>query len=169
MPRSRHPDDVRKWGFLLYAPTQDARHREVVRLAQALWLVAGGRLQMFLDLASALCRDAIRYERDTARVGAEDIAGYTREPRNGDAIEAWKRGVDDCDAKARLFVALCLAQGVRARMAPTWNEQGRLQHVSAEVYDGATWRPVELTLRRARVGDTPNEVPFERHSDDWLR
>ncbi len=168
-PTTRHPDDVRKWAFLAAAPHADVRHPQIRRKAEQLWEVADQNPERFVHLAHTLARDCIRYERDTARVGEEDVAGFTREPSPNDAVDALNRGVDDCDAKARLFVALCLAVRLRAKMEPLWNRAGRLQHVYASVMLDGKQQPVELTLRRARVGDDPYSVPFEKGTKKWLR
>lgn len=160
--------DRAKWDFLQRAPAADARDPELARLAGALAAVSARARQparAFAHLAACVARDCIRYERDTARTGGEDIAGLTRPP--APALEAFRRGVDDCDAKARLFCALCLAAGTRARMVPLWRGD-ELQHVSAEVLLDGQWEPVELTLARARVGDRPKDVPREGDGQ-WLR
>src|SRR5690606_35191080 len=114
---------------------------------------------VYAKLALALARDGIRYLRDTARVGGEDIAGFTREPSPTDAIDALERLADDCDAKARLFCALCLAcpEQIPARMWPLWmGPPGEhLAHVAAECWLGA-WLHAEPTLARARLGEHHN-------------
>jgi transglutaminase-like putative cysteine protease len=164
-------NDQQKWEYLAGIVQQDAQHPEIRRRAGALWQAAGGDPRIFAQLAAALCRDGIRYIRDTARVGSEDIAGYTRKPKPNDAIDALRRKVDDCDAKARAFVALCLAAGLAARMMPFWRQDPdgpMLQHVYGAVKLGERWCPVELTLARARVGDFPTKVPKEV-SGRWLR
>lgn len=168
----KDPEEVKKWRFLAGAPHADALHPEIQVVADALWKVAKTR-DAYLELVHCLARDVIRYATDTARVGTEDIAGYTREPKRNDAVEALHRRLDDCDAKARLFVALCLAKGIRAKMQPLWESRagnlGRLAHVYAAVLIDERWLPVECTLKRARIGDEPKAVPFERGKKDWLR
>ncbi|OFW65967.1 MAG: hypothetical protein A2Y74_05390 [Actinobacteria bacterium RBG_13_63_9] len=160
---------MRKWRFLAAAPYLDVQDVRLRRLAASLWEVAQRDPERFANLAQCVARDNVRFVRDTARVGEEDIAGYTRTPGRLDAVEALVRGWDDCDAKARLFVALCLAQRVPAKMMPLENGAGMLQHVYAAVrFGGGNWLPVELTLRRARVGDDPYAVPKEADGQ-WLR
>lgn len=164
---ARLPEEERKWEFLRRAPFRDAIHPEIQARSAALMRAAGSNKIVFAQLAQALARDGVRYATDTARVGAEDIAGFTREPTDDDAVEALRRGADDCDAKARLFCALCIAQGVPAAMADHWKPthwaQGaeRLAHVSANVQIGESWYPVELTLSRARLGERGEQVPKE--------
>ena len=163
--------DGEKWRYLADIVRSDAAHPAIHRRARALMVAAGGDRETFVHLAQALCRDGIRFIRDTARVGSEDIAGYTRQPKKNDATEALERRIDDCDAKARAFVALCLAAGLAARMMPFWLQQPdgpMLKHVYASVKLGGQWRPVELTLARARLGDFPTKVPKETNGR-WLR
>lgn len=160
-----NPDDLQKWEFLAQVPYRDAEHPIIRAIAQGLKAAALGRQECFAHLALALARDCIRYVRDTKRTGAEDIAGYTRQPTERDAIDALERGADDCDAKARLFVALCLAAGLTARMRPLWKD-GELSHVSAEVYLGK-WHHAETILARARLGDEHNQIPKENNTGRW--
>lgn len=126
--------------------------------------VRGDRL--FAQLCQAIARDGVPYRSDIKQTGGEDIAGFTREPEHPFAV--LRREGDDCDAKARLFVALAQAGGLRAEIVPLW-VRDRLQHVFARVQIGGAWLPVELTLARARLGDNPKDVPHERNSDTWAR
>ena len=161
--------DAVKWQYLQGTPQKDATHPAIKRLSWLLMEAARSshapslavvRLR-FVQLVFTVARDWIRYEIDTDRVGHEDISGFTRAEKPDDAVDALYRGVDDCDAKARLFCALCLAQGVQAQIVPHW-EHGALAHVSAAFSaDGATWVPVELTLSRARLGDVAKDIPKE--------
>jgi transglutaminase-like putative cysteine protease len=155
-------DDEEKWIFLRDAPQIDAQEPAVKRVAWLLFDVARGNVERFCKLAMAFCRDVIRYESDTVRTGGEDI-----QPK-GELSDILDRGTDDCDGKARLFVALCLAVGIDARMVDHWHADasvpnGRdLYHVSAEVRipGRAAAMPVELTLYRARLGDNPSDFPL---------
>lgn len=133
-----------------------------------MWEAALRRPLCFFKLAHALARDCIRYESDIKQFGHEDIAGVTRAPEPNDAVDALIRGSDDCDAKARLFVALCLAKGFSAKLDPKW-ENGELKHVSAQVEYNGSWIPVETILTRARLGDRANDVPVEKKTGKWLK
>jgi transglutaminase-like putative cysteine protease len=164
-----------KWSFLEHAPAGDARHPIIRQIAVSFWTAVQCSApqsitiarRRFADLAFTVARDWVRFETDTDRLGHEDIAGFTRDARADDAVDALRRGVDDCDAKARLFVALCIAGGVQAHMVPHW-QAGQLAHVSAAFSeDGATWVPVELTLSRARAGDTARTIPRETETGKW--
>jgi len=174
--------DWEKWQFLKTAPVEDSRSPEIVRLSSHIRMIAQETSCLrwsIAALAHALAADCIPYMLDHQRVGREQIDGYT--DRQGSRIEALKRGCDDCDAKARLMVALCLASGVDARMAPIPDELSikngePLQHVYPEVYlpervvtrDGAReswkqaqWLPWEVILARALPGEHPASVPKE--------
>jgi transglutaminase-like putative cysteine protease len=155
-------DDARKWAFLQRAPEEDARAPELQHVAQALQAASLGDQDRFAALCMAMARDGVRYQLDTERTGSEDIAGYTR-PKES-PIEILARGVDDCDGKARLFCGLAIAGGLRARMVPHWRE-GTLRHVSAEVWRGGQWVPVEPTAKRARMGETYRQVPKGLHGE----
>lgn len=169
-------NDEDKWSYLEQIPEVDSHHPRIRSLADILTLAANGNTIRYAQLAMTIARDWIRQTSDVNRTGGEDIAGLTREPRSDDAIDALKRGEDDCDAKARLFVALCLAGGIPAKMAGKWTKapisestpNGRtLVHVSAEVQlNGKLW-PVELTLSRARLGETGESVPKEIDTGHW--
>lgn len=126
--------------------------------------VRGDRL--FALLCHAIARDGVPYRSDTQRTGGEDIAGLTRPPEHPFAV--LRREGDDCDAKARLFVALCRAGGLQAEVIPLW-KGGALQHVFSRVRLGPVWESAELTLSRARLGDEPQTVPYEKNKNDWAR
>lgn len=169
------PDEQKKWEFLRDVPVRDAQQQEVQWLARALWAIAclsPWRQWAFSQLALAVCRDLIVYMSDIDRVGREQIDGFT-DPYIS-PLEPLVRGADDCDAKARLFVALCLAVQVPAEMVPRVR-RGYLQHVSAKVYlqtplDRAPrWYPVETILDRARLGDTAEAVPVEIDTHRWAQ
>lgn len=160
-------DDNSKWLALEEIVNSDAKNQKLQDIANHLWEAALRRPICFFHLAHALARDCISYKSDIGQFGAEDIAGVTRPPKEDDAIDALVRGKDDCDAKARLFVALCLARGFQAKLEPHW-KNGVLKHVSALVnYNG--WIPVETILSRARLGDTPDSVPAEKSTGKWLQ
>ena len=97
----------------------DADQREVREIAAILAELAtkcgvtrSESKRNFAKLAQALARDCITYRTDVERVGREQIDGIT-DPYQPVSVSL-NRGVDDCDAKARLFVALCHAEGIPA-------------------------------------------------------
>ena len=159
------PDKV-KWAKLRELPERDAQDERIRHIAQLLREAAGPRQSAFVALVHSLARDGIRYVSDTVRTGGEDIMGLTR-PYT-DALEAYERGADDCDAKARFVVALLIAGGQRAQMVAWWDRKtGELAHVSGEVHVGGNWKHLETILSRARLGDEPNDVPPESATGAW--
>jgi hypothetical protein len=174
------PEELRKWEFLRDVPMRDARSQENEGNARlrdiAAHLAAAAQFSQwpqwsFANLALALARDCIRYQLDSDRVGREQIDGYT-DPYTS-PIEPYTRGTDDCDAKARIFVALCLCRGVLAEMVPRW-KGGKLAHVYGRAFvkgpgDAAPrWYLAETILRRARLGDIAEGVPKEIETGKWL-
>lgn len=117
---------------------------------------SANRLDLVASDLQRLVRDGIRYVRDP---GEEEFA---------DSNTVLRRGFGDCDDKARLFVALCRACGVTARIRPVFLGDAFV-HVQAEVkYSGSErdpraqadgWLVVELILRGVGVGDDPNAAP----------
>lgn len=151
-------NDHEKWLWLEDAPLHDMKAVAIQIIARHLWEASLKRPTLFAHLAAAMARDGIKYQIDTERVGHEDL---------GHPLEALFRGVDDCDSKSRLFVALCLSAGVPAKMQPLWRGTF-LQHVFAAVQLNRKWYPVELTLSRARIGDLPENVPKEK-TGTWAK
>ncbi len=159
-------NDEHKWRLLQEVCIADSKNPKIVKASKMLWGLSLSRPIVFLKLALALARDGIEYESDIKQFGHEDIAGVTRMPEPSDAIDAYERGHDDCDAKARLFVALCLAAGFKARLWPLW-KHGVLQHVAAEVdFQGQTFH-AETILSRARLGEMHTDVPKELKTGKW--
>jgi transglutaminase-like putative cysteine protease len=182
-------NDLAKWEFLRRVPQKDATRPEVQALAKSLWQVAcvsNYPRWAFVELAQCVARDLIRYVRDTDRVGREQIDGLT-DPY-ASPLAPLERGTDDCDAKARLFVALCLTVGIAAEMVPRPAELAvrngaPLTHVSARVYvalpvydqtskhltqGSLQWVPVETILARAKVAEVAEQVPKEQDTGSWL-
>lgn len=155
-------DDLHKWKLLQEVCITDSKNPKIVRMSKLLWELSQSEPIRFFKLALAVARDGITYESDIKQFGHEDIAGVTRAPNPDDAIDSYTRGYDDCDAKARLFVALCLAAGFNARLWPLW-KHGALKHVAAEVqFPGSErWIHAETILSRARLGEMHTQVPKE--------
>lgn len=166
-------NDAVKWAFLRDAPFRDSTKVEIKHIAISLQPVANRspwRHWSFAQLALALVRDCIVYKLDSERVGREQIDGYTDPEKDGDA--SLTRGYDDCDGKARLFVAICLAGGIRAEMVPRWKGE-KLAHVYARAWcagpnETARWWFAETILRRARLGEESESVPKETETGKWL-
>lgn len=163
---SPYIDSEHKWALLQEMPLIDSKNEKLKELAAKIWDISLGRPKTFLKLALAVARDGIEYASDIKQFGHEDIAGVTRHPEPNDAVDAYLRGHDDCDAKARLFVALCLARGFEARLWPLW-KKGQLTHVAAEVLYRGKWVHAETILSRARLGEMHTEVPKEPKTGKW--
>lgn len=159
-------DSQHKWRLLSEMPAIDSKNPRLRRMAALIWELAEKRPIRFLKLALAVARDGISYESDIKQFGHEDIAGVTRHPEPNDATDAYDRGFDDCDAKARLFVALCLARGFEARLWPLWKD-GELSHVAGEVLFDGQWVHAETILARARLGEMHTDVPKEPTTGKW--
>lgn len=158
--------DEDKWKLLQEVCITDSKNPKIIKMSKMLWSISQSNPMRFFKLALAVARDGVEYESDIKQFGHEDIAGVTRAPEPNDAIEAYSRGHDDCDAKARLFVALCLAAGFAARLWPLW-KHGALQHVAAEVdFQGQTIH-AETILSRARLGEMHTDVPKEIATGKW--
>ena len=99
----------------------------------------------------ALARDIHGWVRDCIRY-VNDPAG--EELSDSDQILAI--GVGDCDDKARLFVALCRAIGIEARIKPCF-EGENFVHVQAECRVGRPprWVLCELIVRGVAFGEKP--------------
>jgi transglutaminase-like putative cysteine protease len=167
------PGDEKKWEYLRTVPAVDASKPQMQELAAALDLVARRspwRDWAYAQLALAVARDCILYELDTDRVGREQIDGFTDPYVRPDLPLV--RGIEDCDGKARMFVALCLAGRVRAEMVPGWRGD-RLGHVYARAWlagpkQSPRWWFAETILRRARLGEESPSVPKEVETGKWL-
>jgi transglutaminase-like putative cysteine protease len=155
-----------KWKLLQEMPLIDSRNEHLRHMADLVWELSGHRVMRFFKLALAVARDGISFASDLKQFGHEDIAGVTRHPEPNDALDAYIRGKDDCDSKARLFVALCLARGFNARLWPLW-KNGELSHVAGEVEHNGKWIHAETILSRARLGEMHTDVPKEPTTGKW--
>jgi transglutaminase-like putative cysteine protease len=166
---SRYTPDIdskHKWRLLKEMPAIDAKNEHLQHMAALIWELSGHRPVRFFKLALATARDGISFASDIKQFGTEDIAGVTRHPEPNDALDAYIRGSDDCDSKARLFVALCLARGFNARLWPLWKGD-QLSHVAGEVEHNGKWIHAETILSRARLGEMHTEVPKEPTTGKW--
>jgi len=166
MKYSHSITDEHKWELLKDMPNIDSKNPKLKEMANLIWELSMHRPLIFFKLALAVARDGLVYASDIKQFGHEDIAGVTRPPEPDDAIDAYERGHDDCDAKARLFVALCLARGFEARLWPLW-KHGVLKHVAAEVQWRDQWLHAETILSRARLGEMHTDVPKEIKTGKW--
>ena len=152
-----------KWAYLNESLEGDAASEKIIELAKAVRTLGGGRGAWEAKIAMALARDCVEYLTDHDRKGAQDF-----DP----AEETWGRGVDACHGKARLFVALCRACGLGARLEPVWQDTKSgvpaLTHVFCAVCLNGAWLPVDPTAARARLGERLQQVPKEA-SGKWLK
>jgi hypothetical protein len=97
----------------------------------------------------------IRYERDPAWYDREGQR-HGIELLDSSAV-ALQRGYGDCDVKARLFVALCLATGVPAEIEPVFQGENGFPHVRARVLrpDGRRWQTADPTIVNSTIGKLP--------------
>ncbi|MEP7124062.1 MAG: transglutaminase domain-containing protein [Byssovorax sp.] len=104
----------------------------------------------------------IRYERDPAWFDAQGT-------RHGielldSAAVGLHRGYGDCDLKARLFVALCLACGVTADIEPVFTGETGFPHVRARVRSeasetsGERWETADPTIVNSTIGHLPRKA-----------
>jgi hypothetical protein len=104
----------------------------------------------------------IRYERDPAWFDAQGT-------RHGielldSAAVGLHRGYGDCDLKARLFVALCLACGVTADIEPVFTGDTGFSHVRARVRSetsetaGERWETADPTIVNSTIGHLPRKA-----------
>ena len=103
----------------------------------------------------------VRYERDP---GTHDAAGVRHgiELLDSSAV-GFNRGYGDCDLKARMFVALCLACGCRAKVSPVFAGENGFPHVRAEVWvdggetAGGGWEVADPTIVNSEIGKLPRK------------
>ena len=96
----------------------------------------------------------IRYERDPAWYDREGHR-HGIELLDSSAV-ALHRGYGDCDVKARLFVALCLATGITAEIEPVFRGENGFPHVRARVLSpGGRWETADPTIVNSTIGRLP--------------
>ena len=148
----RDADEKARW--LDAAAALDARLGVVRRHAERLSLgdrATHARAARIHDFV----RDSVEYRRDNEGSGREELA---------DAAAILDRGTDDCDGKSRVFVAICRAAGIHARIRPVLDpDSGAFVHVQAEWRDDAgRWHPTELILDGVGLDDDPADAPRDR-------
>lgn len=131
--------NLEKARFMKAGSIADLRLPEVQR-----WAAVFLRLPLNERPAAILrfCQYNIDYVRDPHREVLEDSA------------VTLLRGYGDCDAKARVFVALCRASGVVARELPIRPEYD-FPHILAEVFVGGRWRRADPTILNSSIDRIP--------------
>jgi hypothetical protein len=175
------PAEQQKWEYLRDVPLRDATSTETPgneglrQVAASLAAVANlspWPQWCFANLAHCVARDCIVYQTDTARVGREQIDGWPPDPYIS-PLTPFTRGYDDCDAKARMFVGLCVCRALNAEMVKR-KKASRLAHVYAKIFLKGPgdvlprWYFAETILRRARLGEVAEAVPREIETGKWL-
>lgn len=150
MRLARFSDDAAKARWLAAAARLDAADPRIVELAHAIAPRELSRPEA-AERLFAWVRDRIAYRPDRAPDGE-------RREVLADAWTVAARRWDDCDGKARLFVALALARGLPAEIVPVWR-RGEFAHVAARVDRGTGWESADPTMRRAWIGALPEDVP----------
>lgn len=121
-------------------------------------------------------RDRIAYRHDRPVMGP-----ITMGEQFADSGTILARGVDDCDGKSRLLVALVRADphgDIEARVRPVFPTPDRFSHVQAELrWDGSErwasadpegWILAETILRDCELGDDPEKCPRDARNQRAL-
>jgi transglutaminase-like putative cysteine protease len=126
--------------YMKRASAQDVTLRPIQRWARIF------RELPYEDRAPAIlkfCQYALDYVRDPKREVLEDSA------------VTLLRGFGDCDAKSRVFIALCLACDVPARSYPV-RPEADFPHVLAEVFWRGNWQKADPTILNSEIGRIPS-------------
>ena len=132
---------------------RDSKRREVVRWAAQFYGLTGWALAHAILL---FCQLAILYERDPGQEVLESAA------------TGLVRGYGDCDLKAGLFVALCLACGLEAEEEDIFRGDN-FPHVRARVKIDGAWYTVDPTVLNSDVGLLPHGTPITNVAHDYRR
>jgi hypothetical protein len=103
------------------------------------------------------CQRCLRYERDPAWLD-DHGARHGIELLDSSSV-GLLRGYGDCDLKARVFVALCLASAVPAEIEPVFRGQNGFPHVRARVLRPEpmmVWETADPTIVNSEIGRLPS-------------
>lgn len=143
------PDAIAKAEWLAVAAQRDACC-PTVRSASARITAGVTNERLRAERLHRWVRDQIAYATDP---DGEQLA---------DSETVLARGYDDCDGKSRLFVALCIAAGLEARIRAVFNERGDFTHVQAQVrWPGSPWVLAELILAGVELGQGIEAARFD--------
>ena len=146
------PGREAKAAYMVEAAARDAGDPAVVSWARQFMKLPPERraaaILRFTQLAVRYQRDPAWYDRAGNRHGIEVL--------ESSAVVLF-RGYGDCDAKTRLFLALCKVCGVRARLAPVFRGVDGFPHVRAEVLDDKTgrWLIADPSIANSTLGQLP--------------
>jgi transglutaminase-like putative cysteine protease len=148
-------EDKARW--LDAAARLDAHHPEIRELAIRYQKAYGANNPRAVATAiHAFCRDAIAYCYGPS--GQEFADSWTILNRPGGAC-------DNCAGKSRVFVALCTAIEIQARILPNFKSPDEFNHVQAQVRwpgsdkeplaEAGGWLRAELIVRGVPLGQGP--------------
>jgi len=150
---------VEKANWLDAAASLDARHPEIRELAIRFMKARGANdpRGIATDI-HAFVRDSISYCYGPSHQEFADSATILNRP--GGAC-------DNCAGKSRMFVALCRAVEIEARIVPNFRNPNEFNHVQAQVrWEGSEgepraepggWLRVELIVKGVPLGAGPDE------------
>ena len=145
----RHFKDNReKARYMTDEAIKDAQHPRVKQWAQEFHKLPAGAARAAAILR--FCQYSIDYVRDPGEEVLES------------ADVVLLRGYGDCDAKQRVFVALCTACGLASRALPVFRglNAERFPHVLAEVLLDGRWYRADPTILNSLI----NVIPSASHA-----
>jgi hypothetical protein len=147
-------DREAKAAYMADAARHDAEDPAVLRWARAFrGLPRPDREEAILRFVQR----CIRYERDPAWFDAQGTR-HGIELLDSSAV-GLHRGYGDCDLKARVFVALCLAAGVPAAIEPVFRGETGFPHVRARVrMRDDEWETADPTIVNSTIGKLPRHA-----------
>jgi len=147
-------DREAKAAYMAEAARHDAEDPAVLRWASAFrGLPRPEREEAVLRFAQR----CIRYERDPAWFDDHGTR-HGIELLDSSAV-GLHRGFGDCDLKARVFVALCLAVDVPAEIEPVFRGENGFPHVRARVRaQSGDWETADPTIVNSTIGKLPRHA-----------
>jgi transglutaminase-like putative cysteine protease len=155
---------VDKANYIDAAASLDARHPVVRELAGRFAKARGPNDQ------AGIARDLHDFVRDSVT--------YVYGPSHqefADSAAILNRGWDNCAGKSRLFVALCRAVELDARIVPNFKNPDEFNHVQAQVrYPGSAkdpraepggWLRAELIAKGVPLGSGPEVAPLDANGN----
>ena len=130
-------------------------------------VVVGRHLGMFGSkdaIAPLVARDPFEGVRSILRY-VQFCIHYVRDPKRellDSGPAALVRGFGDCDCKARLFVALCLALGIEADLDPVF-QGSEFPHVRAKVRLFGVWLRCDPCIINSDVGMIGTSRPLKTY------
>ena len=148
--------------YMADAAKHDAEDPAIMAWAKHLAACCARRGLLLPPAILHFCQRDIRYERDPHWVD-EDGTRHGIELLDSSAV-GLNRAYGDCDVKARMFVALCLAAGVPAEIEPVFQGENGFPHVRARVLSstgetgGSRWETADPTIVNSEIGRLPKHA-----------